>query len=347
MQFREIRQTQTLAFSASASVQMNINYQSFWITYMVLDFQLTETQSAATPNQDWFARAITSMTLSAGGDPYLAIASPDLRPLYWLVRCLAGGGKRGPDWVGAHNGTPVWQLIIPFGFHPFTYEGKLNRRDVTAAIEPNAALTFGVTWGGATSMGTGITLGAAANIGVTLGGFIPEPGDALPTYRPLWYTKQPTIVGSSGLGMTSPLDLQRIFRRSLIMQTNGASPSDNRTDADVTEVGIVDGASKRLAYWKSYDLAEQSQAAFQVADDNTGQVGATFAAGTSVSTVAYNPGVYFVDWMDVKPSSDKGPDAAAGASTINAAPNALNLAYTVTTTTNTALTELHAAYVRR
>lgn len=341
MKFRQIRLTDTLSFSASASQSLKIGYQDIWINGMLLDIQLPKTEVSPAANQDYLFRCLSSLNLGAGGDPYLS-SGVDLRPLYWLWRLLSRGSHRVMNYPSGST-TISYQLPILFGAHPELWDGE-TYRDASAAIQPDSGLVLQAVWGAPSAMGSGITIGNAAFIGATLLGFELEPGDASPSMRPLWFTNQPQLKAAAGLGVTDPLDVGKIYTRSLIMLTNGAAPADNRTDglaaSAISEVGIVDANSKRIMYEKSYDASRASQVGFDVYDDNSSVPGAALSSAVASIAGSHNPGVYLIDWRDHNPSGVNNP---WGLDLTKASPNAIKLAWTVDSLPNTTVTELHCA----
>ncbi len=340
-----------LAYSAGNPASLDLGSKNFWITGLLLTLRGAKTDGASpTTNQDYFWRAIQTITLSGGGRRYLSIASPDLRMLYWHARLRGTHMIKTPD-MQAGSVTLIHQLPIVFSPNPIRADGKNNWFDPTVGIAPDSDVTLTITWNQAGIWGTNRTIGAGTRLDVTVFGVIPPDAASVPKYYPEWLgtSHQPTQQ-FSGLGDVVKLPIGWHYRRSTIMTLNGVSPADNRTDGltgnCISEIGFQSADERDPLFVKMLDFSQQSQhKSGQVADDNTGVPGATPTYGVSTTAVSWNPGVGSIDWAERLDTSDpQNASPLLGANLENKETSALQLAFTVDTATNTNVLMLHERY---
>lgn len=312
---QEMSSSASLGYSASNTKSVKIGNPGFWITGLLLDFEIAITVSTPVATQDWLARGATGISLVGGGRQYLNFNTPDLRGLYWLVRHRMAGGARMPDFVSG-SVTLKWQLPIIFAPNPLRYDNAQNSWDNIAGVAPDEDLTFSVVWPAATGQigtGTSITQGATSLCRLTYFGIIPTSKQQLPKWYPEWAgtTWAPTQT-YSGLGGVVSVSPGWWYRRTNVTVVTGTSPSDVRTDGSASDVttGIseigVQGLSGRPHFnVKMWDWSKRSQSFFQVADDNAGiPTGSVTFAAASTKT-QHNIGTGVIDWGQFVDSDDK------------------------------------------
>ena len=361
MKFIREVQSQTIPFSASNSGQLSIGAKSYWITGMLLDLEMAKTDGTTpTTNQDYLWRILTNLQITGGGRPYVKVASPDLRSLYWDTRLRLQGRHRCPD-LQAGAVTTRHMLPILFGVNPIMVNDHLNLSDASAGIAPDNDLTIQVNWAAAGAvdaagvLGTNRLIGAGTKLRVTLLGIVPETPAEEPKFFPQWSSQQwapsQTFTGLSGLVQLTP---GFFYRRTAVLAVNGAQASwaDNRTDdvaesAAISEIGVRTADGRFPVGMKFWDFSQLSQGQFAVADDNGGVPGATLAGGAAVIGAGHNPGVGMIDWAQIADTSDPSKaDPMYGLNMIGKQPSAASLAFTVNAATNTAVMLLHEAYNR-
>lgn len=347
----------TINYSASAAQPLVIGAKSYWITGMLLDFEIAKTDSTSpTTYQDFLFRTVTSLTLMGGNKPYVQIGGPDLRVLYWATRHRLAGRHKAPD-MQAGSVTFRAQVPILFGVNPLKYDDKVNLTDdVTAGIAPDDDLTLTLTWGANTAIGTNRTVGTGSLVRVSLIGAIPATPAEQPKWRPAWqgfqWAPSQTYAGLSGIVQ---LPTGFVYRRTTLMFLNGSSPSDVRTDGlssdAISEIGIQTADGRYPLALKTWDFSKMSQGFGFVQDDNTSVPGATAAYGASVVTGDHNPGTGQIDWLQFldKQAKDRNgrpiADPTYGLDLRNKDKGSVNIATTVDTATNTNLVGLHECYL--
>lgn len=357
----------TMAFSASNPSTLTIGARSYWITAMEIAYVANyNTGLSPAGRQDSLYRAITALSLIGGGRPYLRIASPDARALYWGVRLRNRGRFRVPDYAFTASQTGLiltHNLPIVFGVNPVRTDDGINWFDTTAAIKPDVDLTLQVNWGVAgtttttTIQGVNVAMQTSTILRVTLYGIIPEAGDPLPSMYPLWNSSQwsPTQT-YAGLSGTVDLNAGYYFRRSNLVFLNGASPVDNRTNGAnsnaISEIGVKTADGRFPLNMKTIDFVQMSQSQFMVADDNgfssdSGALGTTISYGAASAANPYNSGVGAVDWAELANTRDPNvADPLYGLNMVNKLSGAAKFAFTVDASTNTSVLFLHEAYGR-
>lgn len=341
-----------LAYSASQPKALDLGSKNFWITGLLLTAELAKTDGAGpTTNQDYFWRAIQSISLIGGGRKYLAISGPDLRPLYWDARLRGSEMLRTPD-MQAGSVTLIHQLPIVFSPNPIRADGKPNWFDPTVGIAPDTDVTLSITWNANTIWGTNRTI-ASGLLRVTIFGIIPRDPTEVPKYYPEWLgTSYQPQQQFSGLGGLVKFPVGWHYRRTCMLFLNGASPADNRTDGRsgncISEVGFQSADERDPLFVKTWDFAQQAQQKVGgVADDNTGVPGSAAAYGVATSAIGYNPGVGILDWAERLDTSNPAyASPLLGANLEDKEQSALQLAFTVDTAVNTNVLIFHERYKR-
>jgi hypothetical protein len=131
---------------------------------------------------------------------------------------------------------------------------------------------------------------------------------------------------------------------------NGASPADDRNDglagAAISEIALETADGRTPMKMKTWDFAQQAQAQFGVADDNSAVPGAALAPGAAVTSIGYNAGVGQIDYAQIADTSNPAKaDPLYGLNLMGKGDNAAKLAMTVDTQLNTSVLMLHEAYM--
>lgn len=350
-------------FSAGQTVNLKIGSLSYWLLGLELDIEIAKTDGTTpTTTQDFLMRCISSIALTGGGNPYVAVNAPDLRPLYWAMRHRLGGRNRTPD-MQAGAITFRYTLPIIFGVNPIQFNDQEFLRDVSAGIKPNEDLTLSIGWAAAGSttgtggpLGTNRQIGTSSLIRVNTVGMVAETKAEEPTWMPRWvsstWSPSQSYSGESG---EVKLDGGFYYRRSTVLVRNGASPADVRVNGlnsnAISEIAVITADGRKAINKKLYDFSQRSQGQFTVADDNqggaeAGALGLTAAFGAAVTSIPYNPGVGMVDWAELADTTD--PKAASplyGINMIGKEAGTVRFGFTVDANTNTNVDFLHERYM--
>lgn len=340
-----LQSTLTANFGQGSTLQLPMPEMDY-VTGLVLDFQIPLTLAAPVAYQDFIGRLFSSLTFGGKGKPCFSVGAPDIRSLIWAM--MNRGGERMPN-LPAATSTLQYQLVIPFGVQPRNPDGSINELDNTAGIAAQEGITLAATWAPNNALGTGITTGAAAAVGVTLLGLdLDDPSEA-PKYRPVWTSGAPVVKQAAGLRMVDNLAINQYERRTTLLFLNGASPADDRTDGvggnAVSEVGISTATQGQVLYLKTWDFSKLSQRRREVATDNAGVPGAAAAYGAATVAATWDPGVGTIDWFRRLPSGLRSkPDGIYGVNTYGQAANAASVLFTCDSAVNTSIITLHESY---
>jgi hypothetical protein len=351
MRPRKFRLQQTLAasFGQASTLPVPMPEMDF-VTGVIFDFQIPLTLATPVAYQDFVGRLLSSFTFGGKGKPLFSVGAPDIRSLIWAM--MNRGGERPPN-LPAATSTLQYQLVVPFGVQPRNPDGTLNELDNTAGIPAQEGMIVAATWAPNTALGTGITTGAAAAIGVTLLGLdLDDPSEA-PKYRPVWTSGGPVVKQAAGLRMVDNLAQNQYERRTTLLCLSGANPADDRTDGNtgagnasaVSEIGVSTASQGQVLYLKTWDFTKLSQRRREVATDNTGVPGAAAAYGAATIAATWDPGVGTIDWFRMLSSASRAKaDGIYGLNTYGQPANAASVLYTVDTAVNTQIITLHESY---
>lgn len=282
-------ETETLAFSASTAVQHEFA-KAGYITHIGLLFEITYTVASGgiTPAEDDIARVISSMVLRDAGTRRFYEVS-DGRQAYYDAYIMYGGNVR-KDALGTTAGTTYTRyMYIPLHF-------GLKPTDVfdTGVVVPE--LRYGniyldLTWAAATALGSGSTISTASKLTMIVHRLILKPGTTeadiwefgVPTPRSV-ALKQNTNSVSSDLTFTYDVLTEDVIRSSTLLFLNS---SGNRSDADVSELGVVFPNIRMIPYKSTIEHAKSElMAEKQVFHVQT-------AGGTARS------GLAFINWAEI------------------------------------------------
>ena len=232
--------TRKIPFQAGQEVTFKLDTVGY-ITRIELLLRLnvtTDATNGGVPAEDALARIIKSLRVEVpGGRPFFAV--PDGRILkYMNVKDL---GKVYEDALPTAAGVTAdvyAKYYVYFGFEP------ADPFDPTVVIPARrlSDLQMVVRWGDATDLGTGYTINDG-EITVTLRRIVLEADESEEDIwpeginQPVMQPSELTIDAVKGeLGLQDNLPTGNVLREAMILVLDSA---DNRSDAEVSEVGIV------------------------------------------------------------------------------------------------------------
>lgn len=234
-----------ISWSASGSINLDLSNKPFTITELWLIGRPNITTTTTTNFNDYWDRIISTLSLSGAGKSYFNFTN--LRAAYWLTQ-MAGFGTPRPTVIADSQTALIkhFAYCFHFGVQPY----KMNRAgclvrnpfDLSAGIPPvgNGNLILQGTFGGATAMGTNVTVNSGTFdvylVGVQQDGAEPA-ANYMPKAIPIWSMESPTLSATSGVFTTRyNIPTGDYLHSMLVMLTNGTNAP--RDDAVLTSLSV-------------------------------------------------------------------------------------------------------------
>jgi len=235
-------ETETISFSASNKVQHEFP-KAGYITHLELLYEITYSVAsggALSAKEDALARMTSSLVVRDAGSRRFYEVS-DGRQMFWDAYTMYGGRIRNDALTTTAGSTNTVYLYIPlhFGYNP------LDKFDPTVVIPE---LRYGniyldLEWAAADEIGTNGTVSTSSKLHLIVNRIILKPGtteldvwpQGVPTPRSVATSESISSVRTD-LGKTYDILTEDIIKRTVFMFLNN---SDNRTNANVTEFGVV------------------------------------------------------------------------------------------------------------
>ena len=226
-------------FEANKYKELDLPTDGF-ITEIILKVKINVTTSAdgATPNEDALARLIKRVEVRSGETSFYT--APDGRFLKWVNYYEFGDVAEDSLPTAADVTQDVKATyVIHLGFE------SSDKFDPTVVIpaEVLSSLKIQVLWGSASDLGTGYTINSG-EIEVILHRLVLEKNEVPEDIFPRGYVEprfnvadQPINATYSDLGLQVNAPIGNVIRRTWLMVVDN---SDNRTNTDVSEVGVKD-----------------------------------------------------------------------------------------------------------
>lgn len=335
---REMSIDTTQAFAPGAAFSQELGPLPITVTRMDLLLEANFTTSA-TPGttQDYLWRALSSLQLASSLGAHLSMQ--DLRVLHFENVALWGDRVVTPAAPGASAANAIKRALLRIDFGV----NSADPHDLTAGIPQGVgSLALSGTWGALASIGAGYTVNSLT-LRTTLYGMQEEyRGDpsARPRAIPVFQTVrlQPTA-GTGSLGYQYNLPKGHFLHSATVMAAAGAAPADNRSDAAISDVGLlvpVAGNATRMRM--TWHQTKQQSKASGVADDD----GSTFGVPT-VSSEG-NVGVAHLPLVRLLPTNKSPDEALYGLDLRGAGEGDVQLAYGIANATNLSIWQLLRQY---
>lgn len=271
---REMSLDVTQAFSSGAAFAQELGPVAFTITRADLLLEANLTTSAAPGiTQDYLSRAVSALTLSSPLGTHLALQ--DMRPLHFENKFLWADKFVAPAAPGASSANAIRRQLVrvDFGVNP------QDPYDLTAGIPQGAGnLTLGGSWATPAALGSGVTVNSLTLRTTLFGvqGDGPNDPNASPKAIPIFQSYRVQPQASTGsLGSTFNVPKGHFWHSTTVLVAAGAAPSDNRSDAALSDIGLVlpvaGNATRKRLGWHEF---KQDSRSTGIADDD----GSTFGS---------------------------------------------------------------------
>lgn len=260
-------------YSSGATTQIDIPESGYITEILALSEITIAGGTSVSAAEDALARLIDAMQITAaGGKNYYDIT--DGRQGYYREYIRRQGQAQIDSMPAANAAAAVKRmlLVIHPGLNPYD---PFDRSIIIPAAELSN-LKHKVTWGAASTLGTGFTITAASStLSLTVNEIVLEKGerreDVWPQgiNVPMFEAREVTISAlASNLGKTDEVPVGNMLNSILLMVLDSAG---NRTDANVSDVGIKFPKQVRTPFEsKWYELKARMRALYNLPSDLVG-----------------------------------------------------------------------------
>lgn len=260
-------------YSSGATTQIDIPESGYITEILALSEITIAGGTSVSAAEDALARLIDAMQITAaGGKNYFDIT--DGRQGFYREYIRRQGQAQIDSMPAANAAAAIKRMlmIIHPGLNPYD---PFDRSIIIPAAELSN-LKHKVTWGAATTLGTGFTITAASStLSLTVNEIVLEKGERREDIWPeginvpMFEAREISITATaSNLGKTDEVPVGNMFNSVLIMVL--ASGGD-RDDTNVSDVGIKFPKQVRTPFEsKSYELKARMRSLYNLPSDLTG-----------------------------------------------------------------------------
>ena len=258
-------------YSSGATTQIDIPESGYITEILALSEIYITGGTSVSAAEDALARLIDAMQITAaGGKNYYDIT--DGRQGFYREYIRRQGQAQKDDMPAANAaGTKRMLLVIHPGLNPYD---PFDRSIIIPAAELSN-LKHKVTWGAASTLGSGFTITASSStLSLTINEIVLEKGERREDIWPeginvpMFEAREVTTAVASNLGKTDEVPVGNMLNSVLVMVLDS---SGDRSDSYVTDMGIKFPKQVRTPFEsKWYELKARMRALYNLPSDLTG-----------------------------------------------------------------------------